>query len=163
MSRWFSALVLIGLCAFAAAMSKDYKDIEWIDLLPPDELEALMSAPLVDHSRMFDPLAMDQGSFRTVEGLDGEKVRIPGYIVPLDQNEKGEMTEFFLVPYFGACIHTPPPPPNQILHGKLLTPMAPTDIYSAFWIEGTMRVRRIDTDLASSAYQIETEHVRPYE
>ena len=50
--------------------------------------------------------------------IDGAHVRIPGYLLPLEL-ENDEATEFLLVPYQGACIHTPPPPPNQIVHVKL--------------------------------------------
>ncbi len=51
-----------------------------------------------------------------VKSLDGQQVKLPGYIVPLEVNEEGRTTEFLLVPYYGACIHVPPPPPNQIVH-----------------------------------------------
>ena len=54
----------------------------------------------------------------TVESLDGETVRIPGFVLPLEFDETS-IKEFLLVPYFGACIHTPPPPANQVIHGKL--------------------------------------------
>jgi hypothetical protein len=52
------------------------------------------------------------------QGLDGQNIRLPGYIVPLEVSEEGRTTEFLLVPYFGACIHVPPPPSNQIVHVK---------------------------------------------
>ncbi|MGI9201102.1 MAG: DUF3299 domain-containing protein [Woeseiaceae bacterium] len=52
---------------------------------------------------------------RVVKELDGTFVRIPGYAVPLELSGS-KVTEFLLVPYVGACIHTPPPPPNQIVH-----------------------------------------------
>ena len=58
------------------------------------------------------------GTFNVVESLNGTKVRIPGYVVPLDFNAESEHKEFLLVPYCGACLHTPPPPPNQILFVK---------------------------------------------
>jgi len=51
-----------------------------------------------------------------------QKIRMPGFVVPLDAVRNGQR-EFLLVPYFGACIHTPPPPANQIVlvtpHSKL--------------------------------------------
>ncbi len=51
-----------------------------------------------------------------VKELDGQQVKLPGYIVPLEVSEEGRTTEFLLVPYYGACIHVPPPPSNQIVH-----------------------------------------------
>jgi len=60
--------------------------------------------------------SMDQiGTFNVVNELNGKRVRVPGYVVPFDFNAESEYTEFLLVPYFGACLHTPPPPPNQII------------------------------------------------
>lgn len=51
----------------------------------------------------------------TVAAMDGAAVKLPGYVVPLEE-VNGELKEFLLVPYFGACVHTPPPPANQIIH-----------------------------------------------
>ena len=45
----------------------------------------------------------------------GQSVRLPGYVVPLEDLAAG-IKEFLLVPYFGACVHSPPPPANQIVH-----------------------------------------------
>ena len=53
--------------------------------------------------------------------LNGCEVRLPGYLVPLE-GQAGEWKEFLLVPYFGACIHSPPPPANQIVHVKAAIP-----------------------------------------
>ena len=55
------------------------------------------------------------GTFNVVKDLDGKQIRVPGYVVPFDFNADAEHREFLLVPYFGACLHTPPPPPNQII------------------------------------------------
>lgn len=53
--------------------------------------------------------------------LDGRKVRLTGYLLPLDLSGNA-VTDFLLVPFVGACIHTPPPPPNQIVHAVSATP-----------------------------------------
>jgi len=139
------------------------KEIEWIDLLPPDELDALMNNTNIDHSKIFDPQSGDQGSFNVVAAFDKQRLRIPGYIVPIDQNAEGKLTEFFLVPFFGACIHVPPPPPNQIIYARLKTPIEMTDIYTPFWAEGTLYTKRIENDLAASAYTLEVDKVEVYE
>ena len=54
-------------------------------------------------------------STNIVPEMNGQAVRIPGFIVPLEFNDDEDVTQFFLVPFFGACIHVPPPPPNQII------------------------------------------------
>jgi hypothetical protein len=55
------------------------------------------------------------------QDLQGTKVRLPGYVVPLEYSQ-GAIREFLLVPYFGACIHSPPPPANQIVLVRLDKP-----------------------------------------
>ena len=53
-----------------------------------------------------------------VEDLDGQSIRLAGYLLPLDYSDQGT-SEFLLVPYVGACIHVPPPPRNQIVYVRL--------------------------------------------
>lgn len=75
---------------------------------------------------------------RTVNAeLDGQLVRMPGYLLPLEFSGK-EVTEFLLVPYVGACIHSPPPPPNQIVHVKPEKPVANLQVFAAVWVTGRM-------------------------
>jgi hypothetical protein len=69
--------------------------------------------------------------------LDGQTVRMPGYILPLEFSGK-DITEFLLVPYVGACIHTPPPPPNQIVHVKSDKPIANVTVFSPVWVTGRL-------------------------
>jgi hypothetical protein len=67
------------------------------------------------------------------------------------------------VPYFGACIHVPPPPPNQIVYARLEKPIPMTEIYDAFWVTGTMKIERFQNDIAATAYTMAVEDVRLYE
>lgn len=67
----------------------------------------------------------------------GEHVRVPGYIVPL-QFEGMVVTEFLLVPTAGACIHTPPPPANQLIHVKYPEGYPLRGLYDPVWIDGTL-------------------------
>ena len=69
--------------------------------------------------------------------LDGQTIRMPGYILPLEFSGK-DVTEFLLVPYVGACIHTPPPPPNQIVHVKADKPVSNVTVFSAVWVTGRL-------------------------
>ena len=72
-----------------------------------------------------------------VEELDGKVVRIPGYLLPLEFSGK-KVTEFLLVPWVGACIHTPPPPPNQIVHVKPDQPVEMTGMFAPVWVTGPL-------------------------
>jgi hypothetical protein len=71
--------------------------------------------------------------------LDGQTVRIPGYLLPLEFSGK-EITEFLLVPWVGACIHTPPPPPNQIVHVKADKPVANATLFAPIWVTGRLSI-----------------------
>jgi hypothetical protein len=69
--------------------------------------------------------------------LNGTLVRIPGYLLPLEFRGKA-VSEFLLVPWVGACIHTPPPPPNQIVHVKTEKAFEVSSIFMAVWVTGQM-------------------------
>ena len=91
--------------------------------------------------------------------LDGARLRLPGYVVPLDGGE--QIKEFLLVPYFGACIHTPPPPANQIVHVTLKKPWS-LRAMDAVWVSGPLAVRRGSSDMGASGYALAAEIVEPY-
>ena len=86
--------------------------------------------------------------------VDGARARISGYVVPLDAN-KGELREFLLVPYFGACIHTPPPPANQIIHISLATPVKDLHTMDAVSVSGTLHTDRNNSLMGMSGYAMD--------
>lgn len=97
----------------------------------------------------------------TVGALDGATVKMPGYVVALEQTKEG-LKEFLLVPYFGACIHTPPPPANQIVHVRSAKPVAGLNPMEAVWVSGTMRTQRRDSGMGVSGYELELVSMTPY-
>ncbi len=103
------------------------------------------------------------GTFNTVPELNGERVRIPGYTVPFDFSADAEITEFLLVPYFGACLHAPPPPPNQTLFIITDEPMKIRDLAQAVWIEGTIYTQTQESELADAAYTIQLDQLEIYD
>jgi len=108
--------------------------------------------------------SMDQiGTFNVVEDLNGESVRIPGYVVPFNFSLTSEYDEFLLVPYFGACLHTPPPPPNQILYVKASPSAKVESIYDPVWLEGTLKTGEFMSELGNSAYELQLSKIEPYE
>ena len=73
--------------------------------------------------------------------LVGKSIKIPGFAVPLEGDDGFEyINEFLLVPYFGACIHVPPPPPNQVIHVILDEPVHFEVISFAIWITGILEI-----------------------
>jgi hypothetical protein len=93
--------------------------------------------------------------------LDGTTVRLPGYVVPLDE-VKGDIKEFLLVPYFGACIHTPPPPANQIVHVVADRPLKGLRMMDAVWVSGTLKTQRQDSVMGMSGYAIQGGAIERY-
>jgi len=81
--------------------------------------------------------------------------------VTLDANKKS-ISEFLLVPYFGACIHLPPPPANQIILVKLDKPVSKLVSMDTVWVEGSLRDARVDTGIAVTGYLLEAKRVYPY-
>ena len=106
-----------------------------------------------------------------VEALNGQQVRIPGYFLPLEQSAT-KVTEFLLVPYIGACIHVPPPPPNQIVHVK--TPQkkgySSKNLYSPVWVTGVITAKSMVKDLyladgsagINIGYTMQAKRIEPY-
>jgi hypothetical protein len=90
-----------------------------------------------------------------VKALDGALIRIEGYVVPLE-DELREATEFLLVSSSGACIHTPPPPPNQIIHVKMAAnKRAKVEIGKLFWVGGRMHIATAKSPYGDVSFQME--------
>jgi uncharacterized protein len=91
----------------------------------------------------------------------GQLVRLPGYLVPLEETKDG-LKEFLLVPYFGACIHSPPPPANQIVHVLPKTAAKGLRSMDTVWVTGVLTGTRTDSYMGMSGYRIEATQVAPY-
>lgn len=159
----------------ALAQSEEYKTIDWLALLPQQDLDALLNPPEyinnIEEGSEQDQIANQIGSAIAAAQDDeyqqalvstsikpemhNQAVRIPGFIVPLEFDDDQTITEFFLVPFFGACIHVPPPPPNQIIYAKYPKGLKLTALYDPFWITGTLKATLTENDMATSAYAIE--------
>ena len=96
----------------------------------------------------------------TRDDLKGQRVRLPGYVVPLDM-VGDKLQDFLLVPYFGACIHSPPPPANQIVHITLKKPQTLRTM-DVVWVTGVLGIERQDTGMGVSGYAINADVVEPY-
>jgi len=95
--------------------------------------------------------------------LNGVVVRIPGYMVPLEDMET-RVTEFLLVPYFGACIHTPPPPPNQMAHVLMQRNSAvEVNLWDPIWIVGKLTIESVESPYGIVGFQVTGERILPYD
>jgi hypothetical protein len=98
----------------------------------------------------------------TLKKLDGKLVRIPGFVVPLDDFQE-EGAEFLLVPYYGACVHTPPPPPNQIVMVGMTGKKAiKLNLFDAVWMSGRLKISSVESPYGSVGFQLEGLKVEPY-
>jgi hypothetical protein len=161
MFRLKQIILMAGALLISAAAFADYRELEWLELMPEDEAKAwLEGSTEVDHSGFGAPEPFQ--SYRTVGELDGQEVRIPGFVVPIETDGEGNLKEFFLVPYFGACIHVPPPPANQIIYGRLEEAIPMVNIWDAFWMEGQLNIENIENETAASAYTMDVTTLELY-
>lgn len=149
-------------------------EILWEELMPPGSMEAYAAQFEAHMASLYDLNApieeggagdemVQLGTFDTVPELDGKLIKMPGYAVPFDFSKNAEVKEFLLVPYFGACIHSPPPPPNQTVFVKLAKPVKLKDLSQAVWVEGIMRTASQYNDLGNTAYTLEARSMVPYD
>ena len=171
-------LILAAVFSGSLAGAAEYRDLDWLELLPEKDRNALLSQPAINHSggaeggpraalggdnSAFDPAAYAWYSTDFKAELDQQLVRIPGFVVPLQYDEQQRVTEFFLVPYYGACIHTPPPPPNQIIFVTASPGLNLRSIYDPYVVEGQMSTTLTSNDLGISAYSIAAANIVLYQ
>ena len=105
----------------------------------------------------------------TNDELLDQSVRIPGYLLPLEINDQ-KAVEFLLVPTVGACIHTPPPPANQMVHVRYPGGFAIEGLYTPIWVNGKLlaenkaqTVRYVDGEArVETSYTMTADTVEPY-
>jgi hypothetical protein len=146
------------------------RTITWEQLVPPDwdpfkDFKTL-DFQLLDDSdpraaRMLKKMREVWDNAPTNPKIVGQQVRIPGFVVPLEDTKEG-LKEFLLVPYFGACIHSPPPPANQIIHVLPRTPAKGLRSMDTVWVSGPISTTRTDSYMGASGYRIEATEVAPY-
>ena len=139
--------------------------IDWDALLPETERANFNTeppAPIHDYLGERGAAARQTGSVAVNKKLSETKVKIPGFVVPLVVNDNGVVSEFFLVPYFGACIHVPPPPPNQIVYVKLAGGVRLGSEEDAYWVTGTLHTQINGTSLAKAAYTLDASRMELY-
>jgi len=162
--RSFRGGVTIFLVMFLSVASAADREIDWLELMPAEDLNLLESMPEIVHEGDGPPMLPDEiMTGRVVPEMDGVSGKIPGFVVPLKTTEDMRILEFFLVPYYGACIHVPPPPPNQIIHVKYKEGFTLEALYDPVWVEGTLTVERTENDIAKSSYSVVAEKVERYQ
>jgi len=164
-SSVMSRVTALGLSAVLASCSSGTPSprpldstktkLEWKDLIPIEEREKsqrmfAFAMQHLDHTG--DDAPKQFGSFKTVAALEGHTVELLGYVVPLDTDETAAMSSFLFVPTMGACIHVPPPPPDQMIYVTLLHPIPTPDEGEAQLLRGILHTQTYDLEVASAAY-----------
>lgn len=179
---WLRSLGVLTLLAFlwtvppTASGASGALTLAWNDLQPAGEaahnakISAALTAGLYDaiRKRRVNEYQSEATALRSqlksgvVAALDGKHVRIPGYVVPLDFDDAGRIKQFLLVPFYGACIHVPAPPSNQIVHVFLPRPREITELQLPIWAEGRLAVRPSSSPLAPASYQLSLTALQAY-
>ena len=160
-----------GPAAVVVAPAKaTLRELNWDDLTPKDwdplkQFRDTNFGALTDADpkaiAMLQRMRETWDNAPTNSALDGQLIRIAGYLVPLDETPNG-LVNFLLVPYFGACIHTPPPPSNQIIDVRPKLPTKGWRPMDTVWVSGTLRTLRSETYMGVSSYKMDALSVEPY-
>ena len=156
--------------AEAAGNPHGYETKSWSALLPPGwNTQAVLGGLRLESIDDNDPEAEE--ILRKVRALldnappnpdvHNRQLRIWGYMVPLQFAKQRHVSEFLLVPYYGACIHSPAPPANQVVHVTPADSVSP-EVRGAVWVAGTLRVVRSNSDLGAACYRMTAADVKPY-
>ncbi len=169
-------LFLFALLLCSTLVHAEPTELDWLELMPKEDQLALEAMPEISHD---SPEAA--GSFGQQAGLKqelglpavmyfDEDGGAPGWQAhwsraalhraPLESDAEGRTTLLFLVPYPGACIHVPPPPPNQMVLVRYPKGIALDDIYEPLWVDGTLHIETVNNDLADAAYALDARSVR---
>jgi zinc transporter ZupT len=128
-----------------------YKEITWEQLLPRD---ATTISQKLDSNEDLAAYLEKRGKGGANPALRGEHVKIHGFVVPLERDRDEALTEFLLVPYFGACIHVPPPPQNQIIDVTPSQPVKGIQAMDTVWVYGKMEIENVSSSAGEAAYKI---------
>lgn len=169
----FTVLYASGLLA------KEPREIEWEELMPPGYVESIFNSTINNFSATdsidfdddseeglaaFEELKSQLSSAPIVPELNNQLIKIPGFIVPLDFDFEAEtFNSFLLVPYFGACIHVPPPPSNQVIHIQAAEPLDQELLDYAVWVTGKLTTESVSSKEAFAGYSIKNAQLEIYE
>ena len=171
---FMSVMLMGGYASIAASGDAKYQDVNWDALVPEGWNPAKAFKDIkFDKLKDGDPRAMDAlermrdiWDAAPVEmAWNGQRIRINGFAVPLERNRE-LVTEFLLVPYFGACIHSPPPPANQIIHVFLAKPGKKMQTFDTLSVSGVLEAAHSRAEnemgMGNAGYRMKAEVVAPY-
>lgn len=171
----FAACCMLWQAAPAAAETARaaYREAKWEELTPEDwhpekAFEGIDLSSLSDDDprvvKAYEEFLAEFAKAPVNEKMDGQRIKIAGFVAPLDWENDSRLKEFLLVPYFGACIHVPPPPANQIIYVRMEKPLKGVGVMSAIWAYGTIFLEKNDSgSMGASGYGMKIDKVEPYQ
>ena len=151
-----SILTLLGLLLSLTTEASEFHELTWANLLAPGEI---VTTPKVNNNQHTTTALQAIGKVNPA--LDKNAITLPGYAVPLEGDGQ-TVTAFLLVPFFGACIHVPPPPSNQVVLVRAPAGVPADDLWDAIKVSGTLHVQDSHHDLANAGYSLDAVTVTPY-
>jgi hypothetical protein len=180
MQSKFLTLYLFCTVFFSSTLlGSEPRELEWDELMPPGYVESIFNSTINNFSATdsfdfdddteegiaaFEELRAQLSSAPIVPELNDQLIKIAGFIVPLDFDFEAEtFSSFLLVPYFGACIHVPPPPSNQVIHIQSAKPLEQELLDYAVWVTGKLTTESVASEEAFAGYSIKNAELEIYE
>lgn len=152
-------------CLFALALAG-------FALLQDPALQPLVAAdtksaagPVTVQWRLLRTLDLQTGEVPAdLKKVDGATVKIAGYMVPLEDDDQQDAVEYLIVPIAGGCIHTPPPPPHQIVYCRMNSKQKiKVSMFEPQWFEGKLSIAKTGSPYGAVSYQMAVSSVVPYQ
>ena len=150
--------LITAATAFAAfpktALAVAPREITWDELIPAGlPYPEIVGEGIIDEVNDTWQPVFDENATKLNDDLNGIYIKMPGFIIPIELSTEG-VTSFVLVPYIGACIHTPPPPPNQLVFVTSEIPWPNDDLWEAVWVTGKIQHELQSTEVAQTGYTL---------
>ncbi|GMO57088.1 MAG: DUF3299 domain-containing protein [Rickettsiales bacterium] len=150
----------------SSVFATEYQKIKWEDLIVDENKAVKQQLDKIDWDNLDEDDDRTQKKIQKIldnapisTKFSGKAVEIVGWIVPLDYSEKG-FSEFFLVPYFGACIHSPPPPANQIIYVKSGKKIDNKTLEYEVHVKGILQIEKKKTEMGVGGYKIKMDEIK---
>ncbi len=151
-----AALILLGFISFLHFTSKTSFPKNFV--APQMQSEQFK---IVDWRLLREMNSQSGEASEALKALDGKRIQIPGFLVPLEDNQN-KISEFLLVPSPQACIHVPPPPPNQMIYVKMKTPIQFDWGYRAYWIMGILSLKTVQSPYGAVSFEMLGDSIKPF-
>lgn len=159
--RYILTTAFLLFASTAAMANSPHKEISWDELIPEGAIQpkeyTIEELHELDELLAQEEENADIAGRQFVQAFAGKKIKLPAYVVPLDSDGES-YNEFLLVPYFGACIHVPPPPPNQIIYGVDKKGIK-NQLFDAVWAYGTLQIETNTSELAEAGYSMKVDKI----